>query len=297
MLFKINIYYYNNGVGVVNDAILIKSLLNERDVVLYDISKENIYRKSDLGIFIQNIQSNQLENNNKNIFIINEEWLTEHEICLLDKFDCLIVKSEYAKELLSSYNKNIINTGFFSIDRYFFPTHTKKILHLKGKSIQKNHELIWNYKKYINILDCNYKYLSENELTFELNNHDIHICCSLYEAWGHYLWEALSCGKLVICSEIPVFKEHLNPDLVKFVSVKHIYEHVTNYEFLSTKKYKFRKGYFVDKVKFHELLNNKEELFEFQKKNSDNIRHHFLEINIKNKQKFLDVIKDYAFYR
>ena len=74
MLFKINIYYYNNGVGVVNDAILIKSLLNEGDVVLYDISKENIYRKSDIGIFIQNIQSNQLEHNNKNIFIINEEW-------------------------------------------------------------------------------------------------------------------------------------------------------------------------------------------------------------------------------
>ena len=94
-----------------------------------------------------------------------------------------------------------------------------------------------------------------------------------------------------------MFKEHLNPELVKFVSVKHMYEHVTNYEFLSTIKYKFRKGYFVDKVKFHELLNNKEELFEFQKKNSDNIRHHFLEINIKNKQKFLDVIKDYAFYR
>lgn len=288
---KINLYYYNNGVGVVNDAILIKSLLNERDVVLYDISKENIYRKSDLGIFIQNIQSNQLENNNKNIFIINEEWLTEHEIRLLDKFDCLIVKSEYAKELLSSYNKNVINTGFFSLDRYFFPTHTKKILHLKGKSIQKNHELIWNYKKYINILDCNYKYLSENELTFELNNHDIHICCSLYEAWGHYLWEAMSCGKLVICSEVPVFKEYLNPDLVKFIPTKNVYSYNTNYEFLNTKNYKFRKGYVVDETKFEEVINNKEELFDYQKKNKELIRDYFLYINNKNKENFLNVFK------
>ena len=203
-------------------------------------------------------------------------------------FNC---KSEYAKELLSSYNKNVINTGFFSLDRYFFPTHTKKILHLKGKSIQKNHELIWNYKKYINILDCNYKYLSENELTFELNNHDIHICCSLYEAWGHYLWEAMSCGKLVICSEVPVFKEYLNPDLVKFIPTKNVYSYNTNYEFLNTKNYKFRKGYVVDETKFEEVINNKEELFDYQKKNKELIRDHFLYINNKNKENFLNVFK------
>jgi hypothetical protein len=288
---KINLYYWNNGVGVVNDAILIKTILNEYDVIAYDISKENNYRKSNLGIFIQNIQSDQLENNNKNIFIINEEWLTEYEICLLDKFDCLIVKSEYAKELLSIYHEKIINVGFFSLDRYFFPTHTKEILHLKGKSIQKNHELVWDYKKNINIIDSNYKYLSENELVFELNNHDIHICCSLYEAWGHYLWEAMSCGKLVICSEIPVFKEYLNPDLVKFVPTENICQYTKSFEFLNTYKYIYRKGYFVNRIEFKKLMNNKEELFEFQRVNKDAIRNHFLHVNKINKDKFLNIIE------
>ena len=295
-MIKINVYYWNNGVGIVNDAILLKSVLKEYDVSLYDMSIDNEYRNSDLGIFIQNIWTNQFEKNKKNIYIVNEEWLNQDEILCLYKFDYIFTKSSYTKSLLDSYHKNVINVGFFSLDRYFFPKHTKKILHFKGKSIQKNTELIKDLN-YVNLLDSNVNYLSENDIVYNLNNHDIHICCSLYEAWGHYLWEALSCGKLVICSEIPVFKEYLNPDLVKFVSVKHIYEHVTNCEFLSTKKYKFRKGYFVDEVKFQELLNNKEELFEFQKKNCDNIRNHFLEINIKNKQKFLDVIKDYVFYR
>jgi len=289
---KINLYYWNNGVGVVNDAILIKSLLNENDIILYDISKQNNYRKSDIGIFIQNIQSDQLENNNKNIFIINEEWLTEYEICLLDKFDCLIVKSEYAKKLLSNYNKNTINTGFFSLDRYFFPQHTNQILHLKGKSIQKNHELVWDYKKYVNIIDSNYKYLTENEIIYELNNHDIHICCSLYEAWGHYLWEALSCSKLVICSEIPVFKEYLNPDLVKFVSTEYICQYTKSFEFLNTDKYKFRRGYFVDPIEFKKLMDNKEELFEFQRVNKDNIRCHYLDVTDKNKNRLLHTIKN-----
>jgi glycosyltransferase involved in cell wall biosynthesis len=209
----------------------------------------------------------------------------------INRFDYVFVHSNHAKELLNQYHKNIINTGFSSLDRCFFPKNTKEILHLKGKSIQKNTELVWKYKKDVNILDSGNKYLLENELIHQLNHHDIHICCSLYEAWGHYLWEAMSCGKLVICSEIPVFKEYLDPNLVKFIPIKFINEYAVNYEFLNTKNYKFRKGYFVDTVKFDELLNNKEELFEFQKKNCDNIRQHFLDVNKTNKQKFLETIK------
>jgi hypothetical protein len=290
MKLKINVYYWNNGVGVVNDDVLIKTLLSEHDVVSYDISKTNEYRKGDLGIFIQNIQSDQLSNNKKNIFIINEEWLNSYEILFMKQFDHLIVKSKYAKDLLSVEHQSIIQTGFFSLDRCFFPKHTKEMLHLKGKSIQKNTELV-NGLNHVKILDSNINYLSDNDVTYNLNNHDIHICCSLYEAWGHYLWEAMSCGKLVICSEIPVFKEYLDPELVRFVPSENVSEYITNYEFLNTTKYKFRKGYVVNETKFKELLYNKEELFEFQKKNCDNIRRHFLEVNKKNKQKFLTVIK------
>lgn len=259
---KINVYYWNNGVGVVNDAVLIKTLLSEHDVVSYDISKTNEYRKGDLGIFIQNIQSDQLSNNKKNIFIINEEWLNSYEILFMKQFDHLIVKSKYAKDLLSVEHPSIIQTGFFSLDRHFFPKNTNEILHFKGKSIQKNTELV-NGLNHVKILDSNTNYLSDNDVTYNLNNHDIHICCSLYEAWGHYLWEAMSCGKLVICSEIPVFKEHLDPELVKFIPIKDVCSHNMNYEFLNTNDYKLRKGYIVDEVKVKELLSNKNELVEF----------------------------------
>ena len=287
---RINLYYWNNGVGVVNDAILIKALLSDYDVVSYDISKTNEYRKGDLGIFIQNIQADQLPNNKKNIFIINEEWLNQDEVLFLSQFDYLIVKSDYAKQLLVPYHANIVQTGFFSLDRYFFPKNTNEILHFKGKSIQKNTELVKDLNC-VNILDSSINYLSDNDVTYNLNNHDIHICCSLYEAWGHYLWEAMSCGKLVICSEIPVFKEYLNPELVKFIPTKNTYDYNTEYEFLNTKNYKLRKGYIVDDTKVKELLSKKDELLEFQKKNKQLIREHFLYINEKNKQKFLKTIE------
>ncbi len=196
-MIKVNIYYWNNGVGLKNDIILLTQVLKEFDVVIYDISKEIINRKSDIGIFIQNIYETYMNDNKINILIPNEEWLSNDELIYLHNFDYIFVKSKYAKSILDQYHKNIIITGFFSLDRYFFTKNNKEILFLKGKSIQKNHELIRNYKEKINILDANHKYLNENELVYELNNHNIHICCSLYEAWGHYLWEAMSSFRFI----------------------------------------------------------------------------------------------------
>ena len=289
---KINLYYWNNGVGVVNDTLLLSSLLSTLfcDITRYDLSTTNDYRNSDIGIYIQNVDNNTLQYNKKNIFLANEEWITSYELNLFNNFECIITKSAYAKSLLDVYHKNVINTGFFSLDRYFFPKNTNEILHFKGKSIQKNTELVKDLNC-VNILDSSINYLSDNDITYNLNNHDIHICCSLYEAWGHYLWEAMSCGKLVICSEIPVFKEYLNPELVKFIPTKNTYDYNTEYEFLNTKNYKLRKGYIVDDTKVKELLSKKDELLEFQKKNKQLIREHFLYINEKNKQKFLKTIE------
>ncbi len=288
-MLKINVYYWNNGVGIVNDAILLKTILKNYDIKLYDMSVNNKYRVSDIGIFIQNIWTEQIDKNKKNVYIVNEEWLNDEEKSCLNRFNYIFVKSSYAKSLLDQHHKNVINTGFFSLDRYYFPNHTNKFLHFKGKSIQKNTELVRDLN-YINVLDSNIDYLSDNDVTFNLNNHDIHICCSLYEAWGHYLWEAMSCGKLVICSEIPVFKEYLDPDLVKFIRIKDVYTYNENYKFLNTKDYKLRKGYLVCESEFNELLNNKKELFDFQNKNKESIRRHFLSVNGKNKQKFLNII-------
>ena len=289
-MLKINVYYWNNGVGIVNDAILLKTVLKDYDVKLYDMSINTISRPSDLGIFIQNIWTEQIDKNKKNVYIVNEEWLNDEEKSCLNRFNYIFVKSSYAKLLLDPYHKNVICTGFFSLDRYFFPKNTNKILHFKGKSIQKNTELVKDLNC-VNILDSSINYLSDNDITYNLNNHDIHICCSLYEAWGHYLWEAMSCGKLVICSEIPVFKEYLDLDLVKFIPTKNTYDYNTDYEFLNIKNYKLRKGYIVDDIKVKELLSNKDELLEFQKKNKELIREHFLSINKKNKQEFLKTIE------
>jgi len=75
------------------------------------------------------------------------------------------------------------------------------------------------------------------------------------------------------------------------IPIKNVCNHNINYEFLNTNDYKLRNGYIVDDIKVKELLNNKEGLLEFQKKNKELIREYFLYINEKNKQKFLKTIE------
>jgi hypothetical protein len=290
---KINLYYWNNGVGVVNDTLLISSLFD--NVNQYELSnKLNEYDIADIGIYIQNIDDTTLQYNKKNIFIANEEWITSYELGLLSNFECIIVKSKHAKQLLDPYHKNVIYAGFFSLSRFENPIHTGNILHFKGKSIQKNHELAFKYKyKYnINIIDSETNYLTEADVIKNLNSHDIHICCSLYEAWGHYLWEAMSCGKLVICSEIPVFKEHLDPNLVKFIPIIKTINYDPEYRFLNNNNYQFRTGYFVDEIVFEELLDESPKLLEYQKEKSNDIINFTKNVINTHKIKFIKIIKN-----
>ena len=164
---KINIYVPNNSVGLYSDGILLSLLLKHYNIKSYDIniSKENI-RKGDVGIHIQNYDIKLLDHCNVNILIPNEEWMYISELENLNCFDYVLVKSKYAKSLFDRYSKNVNVIGFFSLDRYFFPTSENKILHFRGRSIQKNHELTQLFSE-IKILESYLNFYNENENIYQ----------------------------------------------------------------------------------------------------------------------------------
>ena len=268
MRFKI--LTYNNGVGIVTDAILLKDLIynNVSEQVDVKFIGEQNLETADIGIWIQNYDINLLNNFKKNIFFINEEWAGINELSNLHLFDYVICKSTYAKNILTSH-RNIIYIPFISKD-YYDPNITRysSVLHFAGRSIQKNTELVLSsadtltlidpYDRYVvnkNVRHIN-KYQSTNQLMQLLNSHTSHICCSLYESWGHYLYEGLSTGAEIICSNIPTFKEQLDPDLVHFiptiekVDLKYDYD-VDNIN----KKFPLRKSFYVDTDIYNDTIN------------------------------------------
>lgn len=267
---QFNILTYNNGVGIVTDAILLKDLIYDNiseQVEVKFVGEQNL-ETADIGIWIQNYDVNLLNNFKKNIFFINEEWAGINELSNLHLFDYVICKSTYAKNILTSH-RNIIYIPFISKD-YYDPNITRysSVLHFAGRSIQKNTELVLSsadtltlidpYDRYVvnkNVRHIN-KYQSTNQLMQLLNSHTSHICCSLYESWGHYLYEGLSTGAEIICSNIPTFKEQLDPDLVHFiptiekVDLKYDYD-VDNIN----KKFPLRKSFYVDTDIYNDTIN------------------------------------------
>lgn len=259
---RFNILTYNNGVGIVTDAILLKDLICKNISTNVEIKfvGEQELETADVGVWIQNYNTNLLNNFKKNIFFINEEWSGIYELSNLHLFDYVICKSKYAKELLSSY-RDVIHLPFISTDYYDSSIlRNRSILHFAGRSIQKNTELALSTSNNLTLIDPynRYKvnnninhintYQSSNQISQLLNSHNIHICCSLYESWGHYLYEGLSTGSEIICSDIPVFREQLDPDLVHFIptteSIDLNYQYDLDY---INKTFPMRKSFHVDR--------------------------------------------------
>ena len=78
---------FNNYVGIVTDAIILKNLLIDADIVFLDIT--NPTHKSEVGIWIQNYYGHLLDNFKINVFYINEEWF-HYPIEDLKKFNYVI---------------------------------------------------------------------------------------------------------------------------------------------------------------------------------------------------------------
>jgi|TARA_R100000781_G_C4077402_1_gene126560 hypothetical protein len=242
----LKIVYYNNGVGESKDCKLLVDLFkNDFDILCNDNTKgidsfyvkgiknyvfENIDTVPDIAIFSNNFFVNSHDAKVK-ILLLNEEWFHYSQFVDLGRFDVVIVKSEYAKNTLKNYHNNVHNLNFWSCDMYDPSVkEEKEIFHLAGMSIQKGTEIVCNIEG-VNVVDArsrfsgcksNYTnfYQSEPYIKNLMNKCNLHLCPSIYEAHGHYMFEGLTCGKSIICTKIPAWEESFPEDIVNFIEVE-----------------------------------------------------------------------------
>ena len=265
-----NVLTYNNGVGIVTDAELLTFLIKSHITIDVEMTFIDKFNKNnyDVGIWIQNFDINLLNCFKTNVFFINEEWAGINELSNLHLFDYVICKSEYAKNLLTPYCTTMF-FPFISKD-YYDPSIIKNnsTLHFAGRSIQKNTELVLSTTNKLTLIDPYNRYRVNNDIkhinTYQssgqlsqlLNSHTSHICCSLYESWGHYLYEGLSTGAEIICSNIPTFKEQLDPDLVHFIPTIEKVDLKYDYDADNiNKKFPLRKSFYVDTDIYNDTIN------------------------------------------
>jgi hypothetical protein len=302
---------YNNRAGIVADAMLLQDLVYNKltkkaDMLFTDDFVGNATAqdrcKDAIGIWIQNPCYGMMEKFKKNIWFINEEWSSGDDLSHIHMFDYVVCKSKFAQDLLGKYRSDVVCLPLLSYD-YYQPevARNEKFLHFNGKAIQKNTELVMKQTVPITVVDltkrfdpapANFNYISyymiRRQVKKLLNSHTVHLCPSLYESWGHYLFEGLSTGAEIVCSDIPAFTEHLDPDLVHILPV----EEKTDMSYWYDRDnqsgtFPLRKSYYIDPKVFSDYLENFE-----PKGRHEERRQLYLDIMAKNSARILDFLKN-----
>ena len=235
----INIVARSNGVGLDRDVSLVKNILQNSgfDVVVSDYkgvsmwraffgTRKNIFKAN---IFMERVFPRWLGSADMNILIPNQERFPRRHLRLLKKVDAVFTKSKHAREVFTKYHGQVIFTGFTS-ENIFEESVARKpgsFLHLAGKSSLKGTDavlriwgrhpewprltLVQSKKKRTEHTPENVDrlshYLSKEDLKQVMNEHEVHLCPSLSEGWGHYIAEALSCGACIVTTDAAPMNE------------------------------------------------------------------------------------------
>ena len=181
------------------------------------------------NIFMERVFPRWLGFAELNILIPNQERFPHRHLHLLRKMDAVFAKSRHAEEIFSKHHGRVIFTGFTS-ENIFEESVTRKprsFLHLAGKSSLKGTDavlqiwerhpewpqltLVQSKKNGAKHTPANVHrlslYLSNEDIRRVMNEHEVHLCPSLSEGWGHYIAEALSCGNCVLTTDAAPMNE------------------------------------------------------------------------------------------
>jgi len=183
----------------------------------------------DIKLFLELLPYQHLFGNSCNVFIPNPEWLLAEDEWKLSVIDIVACKSHHATDIFSDYGPSIVYLGFTSEDQYTpnIKSDRRKYLHIASGGHQKGTTEIlhaWRRNPHwpeltvlagkslvaahssdnVNIIRS---WVSDDELRSLMQQSGVHICCSNAEGFGHTIVEAMSCGALVITTDLAPMNE------------------------------------------------------------------------------------------
>lgn len=212
---KINLISVDNGVGLTQDINICKDILHshKHKCTFHDVKAVNTPHKADINIFFEILNHKFYHKAAINLFFPNPEWFWfKNE---LNDIDLVLCKTRDAQNIFNRLGCRTIYTSFTSRDMQAHVRKERKYLHLAGQSMNKGTKQVvatWT-QDMPELMLCSTKYtynikgkniapifdrLSENDLTYLMNEAAFHLCPSDYEGFGHYIWEAKSCGGIVL---------------------------------------------------------------------------------------------------
>lgn len=229
---KINLVSRDNGVGLSRDMDLLESIFTPAGHDVIRVSwQERTMRRADVAIFLELFSPALMPYAAKHIGIFNLEWFIPKWKPYMKHFRQMWAKSLEAYETMRRWGlRNVHHTGFLSRDMLDATVERElRCVHLAGHSPLKNTGAVidaWRHDPTLpplTIISANHYevpvgvrmltgYLTDAELTRELNAARIHLCPSAAEGWGHYITEALTIGATVIATDGSPMNEQVRPE-------------------------------------------------------------------------------------
>lgn len=214
-----------------DDVSVILLEYKERELYVHGPHASEGTCKYDLQFFMEHIHCEYHKQAKINVFVPNIEFINTLDVQRISRMQFVWAKTNTSFKILQSKypNKTIVHSEWTSVDR-FLPTEKTctSFLHVRGCSRFKNTEMVlatwlrhpeWppitivqhsaNMNGNVDIplssvaLTSNItliqRKVSEEELNQLMNTHNIHVCPSVQEGFGHYINEARSC-QAVVCT-------------------------------------------------------------------------------------------------
>jgi hypothetical protein len=228
---SVNMISRDNGVGLSTHMDLLGAMLTGAG---YDVQRVpwqvNQMRRCDVAIFLELFNPRLVRYARHTVGIFNLEWFDQRWRSHLPQFTQLWATTSDAHATYERLGLRSHLTGFLSRNLYDPAVErTPSCLHLKGHSGLKNTPAVleaWAANPDLPPLTVIAQQpipyppagvtvlgrLPFADVVTHLNRHQIHICPSRAEGWGHYITEGLSTGAAVITTDASPMNEHVHPD-------------------------------------------------------------------------------------
>lgn len=231
VLRKIRVVCRENQVGLSRDLRILTDILRSLGVegdIARPVGEMSGGERFAMNVFVESLWPPFLDAAAVNCMLPHPEWFNAEWKQHLPKLH-ILAKTRDAEKIFSLLGAKTTYVGWTSADRFSPRTpRYRAFLHLAGKSSYKGTGAVYEaWKRHpewpplvivahpaldIEARDQNNvyvvrKYLEDDDLLQLQNECCFHICPSVYEGFGHYIMEGLSCGAVVLTTGAPPMSE------------------------------------------------------------------------------------------
>lgn len=220
--------------GLLKDSNIVSTLLLEagHNVCVVDFRDEYFPKNMDVAIHLEVVDPKYFMAARQHWWIPNPDWCKPDCLEHLNRFTYILCKTRYAERVFRGlYPKPnaVVYTGFASEDRYDSTVLRERVFfHAHRDSIVKGTDAVLSARQRFDFPLVMADNFTDEEMKKQQNRCLFHLQPSQNEGFAHILWEGMSCGAIVVSTDVAPMNEfsgiakHIKPVLTSILELAQV---------------------------------------------------------------------------